>query len=65
MYGEATKICARCQSCMQDGNLVCTLKKSVYGLKQVPRAWYTNIDKLFLCNRFKHCESNHSTHFKM
>ena len=26
---------------------VCRLKRALYGLKQVPRAWYTRIDSYF------------------
>jgi hypothetical protein len=33
---------------VQEKNLVCRLKKSFYGLKQVPRAWYEKIDIFFL-----------------
>ena len=28
----------------KDSSLVCRLKKSLYGLKKAPRAWYENID---------------------
>jgi hypothetical protein len=39
---------------------VCKLRKSQYGLKSTPRAWYEKIDKLFLHCGFKCCESYHS-----
>jgi hypothetical protein len=45
---------------MQNGTLVCRLKKFPYCMKQAPCTWYQKIDRLFLCNGFKRCESNHS-----
>ena len=33
-------------------NFVCKLKKSLYGLKQSPRAWYQKIDTFFCSKRF-------------
>ena len=37
--------------------LVCTLKKSPYGLKQTPRAWYAKIDRFLLSLSFVLCNS--------
>jgi hypothetical protein len=34
----------RPQGFMQDSSLVCRLKKSLYGLKKAPRAWYAKMD---------------------
>ncbi|GJR34941.1 retrotransposon protein, putative, ty1-copia subclass [Tanacetum coccineum] len=38
------------------GNNVCLLKKSLYGLKQSPKQWYRRFDKYMLSNGFK-CSS--------
>jgi hypothetical protein len=46
------------QGFMQDSSLVCRLKKSLYGLKQVPRAWYANMDSYLLSQNFVHCKSD-------
>ena len=35
---------------------VCRLKKALCGLKQVPRAWYSNIDAYLLENGFEKYE---------
>ena len=41
-------------------HLVCKLKKSLYGLKQSPRAWYQRIDSFFIKEGFTRCEADHS-----
>jgi hypothetical protein len=33
---------------MQDSSLVCRLKKSLYGLKHAPRAWYAKMESYLL-----------------
>ncbi|GKC32127.1 retrovirus-related pol polyprotein from transposon TNT 1-94 [Tanacetum coccineum] len=37
----------------EQGNKVCLLKKSIYGLKQSPRQWYKRFDEYMLSNGFK------------
>jgi hypothetical protein len=46
------------QGFMQDSSLVCRLKKSLYGLKQDPRAWYPNMDSYLLSQNFVRCKSD-------
>jgi hypothetical protein len=46
------------QGFMQDSYLVCRLKKSLYGLKEAPRAWYANMDSYLLSQKFVRCKSN-------
>ena len=43
------------QGFVKDGeeHLVCRLRKSLYGLKQTPRAWYSKINEFFVTNGFK------------
>jgi hypothetical protein len=38
--------------------LVCRLKKSLYGLKKAPRAWYAKMDSYLLSQNFVHCKSD-------
>ena len=38
---------------MGNGNLVCKLNKSIYGLKQVLRQWYIRFDEVIIRNGFK------------
>ena len=45
---------------MIDSSLVYQLKNPLYGLKQVPWAWYTNIGSFFLNLGFKCCQYDHS-----
>jgi hypothetical protein len=46
------------QGFMQDSYLVCRLKKSLYGLKQVLRAWYAKMDSYLLSQKFVCCKSD-------
>jgi Reverse transcriptase (RNA-dependent DNA polymerase)/Integrase core domain/GAG-pre-integrase domain len=45
-----------------DRPVVCRLKKSIYGLKQSPRAWYSVLDTFLTSNNlnFKRAHSDHS-----
>jgi hypothetical protein len=54
------------QGFVQDGkeHLVCKLKKSLYGLKQSPRAWYQCIDMFFTHEGFSRSQANHSLYVK-
>jgi hypothetical protein len=54
------------QGFMQDGkeHLVCELKKSLYGLKQSPRAWYQCIDMFFTHEDFSRNQADHSLYIK-
>ena len=45
-------------------NLVCRLKKSLYGLKQSPRKWYLKFDKFMTEQGYDRCHSNHFVYFK-
>jgi transposase InsO family protein len=50
---------------VQQGNehLVCKLQKSLYGLKQSPRAWYQKIDTFLLAHGFTRSIADHSLYF--
>ena len=43
---------------IQDSSLVCRLKKSLYDLKQAPRAWYAKMDSFLLSQNFERCKSD-------
>ena len=45
--------------------LVCRLKKSLYGLKQDPRAWYAKIDGFLFSLSFVRCKSDPNVYLKL
>jgi hypothetical protein len=45
--------------------LVCKLKKSLYGLKQSPRTWYKNFDTCMLGLEFTRSQEDHFVYFKL
>ena len=47
-----------------NSSLVCLLKKSLYGLKQVPRAWYAKMDSFLLDTGFSRCHSSPNVYTK-
>jgi hypothetical protein len=47
-----------------DSSLVCHLKKSLYGLKQVPRAWYVKMDNFVLDTGFSRCHFDPNVYTK-
>jgi hypothetical protein len=46
------------QGFIKDSSLVCQLKKSLYGIKQAPRAWYAKMDLYLMSKNFVRCKSN-------
>eukprot|EP00253_Pinus_taeda_P016326 PITA_16326 len=47
-----------------DSSLVCQLKKSFYGLKQAPQAWYAKMDSFLLDTSISRCHSNNTVYTK-
>eukprot|EP00253_Pinus_taeda_P034587 PITA_34587 len=47
-----------------DYSLVCRLKKSLYGLKKAPRAWYAKMDSFLLESGFSRCHSDNTVYTK-
>eukprot|EP00253_Pinus_taeda_P028629 PITA_28629 len=47
-----------------DSSLVCQLKKSLYGLKQFPWAWYAKTDSFLLEIGFSRCHSDNTVYTK-
>eukprot|EP00253_Pinus_taeda_P006001 PITA_06001 len=43
---------------IQDSSLVCRLKRSLYDLKQAPRAWYAKMDSFLLSQNLERCKSD-------
>lgn len=46
------------QGFIQDTSLVCRLRKSLYGLKKAPRAWYAKMDSFLLSIGLTRCHSD-------
>jgi hypothetical protein len=47
-----------------DSSLVCCLKKSLYGLKQSPQAWYAKMDNFLISTGFSRCHSDPNVYTK-
>lgn len=47
-----------------DSSLVCCLKKSLYGIKQAPRSWYSKMDTFLLDTIFSRCHSDSNVYTK-
>eukprot|EP00253_Pinus_taeda_P023620 PITA_23620 len=47
-----------------DSSLVCWLKKSLYDLKQAPRAWYAKMDSFLLETGFSRCHLDNTVYTK-
>ena len=45
-------------------SLVCLLKKSFYGVKQAPRAWYSKMDSFLIAFEFSRFHSNNNVYTK-
>jgi hypothetical protein len=45
-------------------NLVCRLKKILYGLNKAPRQWYLKFDRFMTEQGYSRCHSDHSVYFK-
>ena len=45
-------------------NRMYRLKRVLYRLKQIPRAWYTRIDSYFLTRDFQRCPYEHTLYIK-
>jgi hypothetical protein len=44
-------------------NLVCRLKKSLYGIKQSPKQWYLKFDRFMTEQGYSRCHSDHCVYF--
>ena len=47
-----------------DPSLFCKLKKSLYGLKQALREWYSKMDAFLLSQNFQRCRSDQNVYIK-
>jgi hypothetical protein len=45
-------------------NLVCKLKKILYGIKKAPRQWYLKFDMFMTKKCYSRCHSDHFVYFK-
>ena len=49
---------------IDDPSLVCKLRKSLYGLKQTPMAWYSKMDAFLISQKFERCKSDCNVYMK-
>ncbi|KAL5553897.1 hypothetical protein UlMin_041298 [Ulmus minor] len=47
-----------------NSRMVCKLKKSLYGLKQSPRAWFNRFAKAVIANGYSQCQADHTLFLK-
>jgi hypothetical protein len=47
-----------------DSSLVCRLKKSLYGLKEAPRAWYAKMDNFLIAIGLSRCHFDPNVYTK-
>lgn len=47
-----------------DPNIVCRLKKALYGLNQAPRVWYERLDKYLTNEGFQKGSADNNLYFK-
>jgi len=57
---EGVSVPANSDQALYQPPMACRLLKSIYGLKELPRAWYGRINYFFLSHNFIRSESDHS-----
>ena len=53
------------EDCVSNPPLLCRLKKSLYGVKESPRAWYAKIDGFLLSQNFVRFNSDPNVYLKL
>jgi hypothetical protein len=66
LHGDLTKTVYMTQppEFESKGECVCHLKKSIYGLKQSPRAWFDKFSKVVVSHGMTRSQTDHSVFFK-